>query len=63
MCFSATASFTAAAGLSTIGVITLREAKTRSQLPLAVMPLLFGIRQLHRRRRTLDDRRHYAARG
>ena len=45
MCFSATASFTAAAGLSTIGVITLREAKTRSQLPLAVMPLLFGIQQ------------------
>ncbi len=45
MCFSATASFAAAAGLGAMGVATLREAKTRSQKPLAAMPLLFGIQQ------------------
>jgi hypothetical protein len=45
MCFSATASFAAAAGLGAMGVVTLREAKTRSRMPLAAMPLLFGIQQ------------------
>jgi len=46
MCFSATASFIAGGGLSAAGAATLRQAKTRSRLPLAMMPLLFGIQQL-----------------
>jgi len=45
MCFSATASFAAAAGLGAMGAATLREAKTRSRMPLAAMPLLFGAQQ------------------
>jgi len=45
MCFSATASFAAAAGLGAMGAVTLREAKTKSRIPLAAMPLLFGIQQ------------------
>ncbi|MFA6603366.1 MAG: DUF6629 family protein [Patescibacteria group bacterium] len=45
MCFSATASFAAAAGLGAVGVLTIREAKSASQLPLAAMPLLFGVQQ------------------
>ena len=45
MCFSATASFTAAAGLSAAGVVTLRQAKDRASRPLAAMPLLFGAQQ------------------
>ena len=45
MCFSATASFTAAAVLSTTGVVTLKKAKSTSELPLASIPLLFGIQQ------------------
>jgi len=45
MCFSATASFAAAAGLGAMGAVTMREAKVRSRMPLAAMPLLFGIQQ------------------
>jgi len=45
MCFSSTASFAAAAGLGAMGVVTMREAKTWSRMPLAAMPLLFGIQQ------------------
>ncbi len=45
MCFSATASFAAAAGLGAMGVVTLREAKSGSRKPLAALPLLFGIQQ------------------
>lgn len=46
MCFSATASFVAGTTLSAIGVQTLREAKDRSEIPVALIPLLFGIQQL-----------------
>jgi len=46
MCFSATASFVAGGGLSAAGVATLRQAKTRSRVPLALMPLFFGIQQI-----------------
>lgn len=46
MCFSATASFIAGGALSAAGGVTLREAKDRSHVPLAAMPLLFGLQQL-----------------
>ncbi len=46
MCFSATASFIAGGALTAAGAVTLREAKDRSHVPLAAMPLLFGIQQL-----------------
>jgi hypothetical protein len=46
MCFSATASFIAAAALTTAGVATLRMVSRRSELPFAAVPLLFGIQQL-----------------
>lgn len=45
MCFSATASFIAGASLSTAGVITLQK-KTKKEIPLAVIPLLFGLQQI-----------------
>jgi hypothetical protein len=46
MCFSATASFVAGTSLSAIGVATIRKAERRSELPFAMIPLLFGIQQL-----------------
>ena len=45
MCFSATASFTAGAALSAIGVMTIRRVERRSELPFAAIPVLFGIQQ------------------
>lgn len=45
MCFSATASFVAGGALSTVGAVTLSKAKTKRELPLASVPLLFGIQQ------------------
>lgn len=45
MCFSATASFVAGASLSAIGVATIASAKRRSELPFAMIPLLFGVQQ------------------
>ena len=46
MCFSATASFVAGTSLSAIGVATISKAERRSELPFAMIPLLFGIQQL-----------------
>ncbi len=46
MCFSATASFVAGGALSAAGVVTLAQAKTKQEIPLASIPLLFGIQQL-----------------
>ena len=46
MCFSATASFVAGATLSTIGVATITKVKQRSELPFAMIPLLFGMQQI-----------------
>ncbi len=46
MCFSATASFIAGTTLSAIGVATLKTAKTKSEVPFAMIPLLFGAQQL-----------------
>jgi hypothetical protein len=46
MCFSAIASFTAAAITGGIGVATLRNVGKRSELPLAAVPLLFAVQQV-----------------
>lgn len=46
MCFSAGASFTAAAVLSGIGITSLKKTSTRSQIMFASIPMLFGIQQL-----------------
>ena len=46
MCFSATASFTAGVALLVVGTATARLASGRAELPLAVIPVLFGIQQL-----------------
>lgn len=45
MCFSASASFIAAAALATAGAATLRLVSRPSELPFAAVPLLFGIQQ------------------
>lgn len=46
MCFSATASFIAGATLSVVGIITIKKAQNKCELPFASIPLLFGIQQL-----------------
>lgn len=46
MCFSAKASFGAAAVLGTIGMVTLVKAKTKEERILATMPLLFCLQQI-----------------
>jgi len=46
MCFSATASFTAAGVLSVIGAVTIRKASKPSQKLFASIPLIFAIQQL-----------------
>ena len=45
MCFSAGASFGAGAVLGTIGIVTLKKAKTTNEIPFAAIPLLFGAQQ------------------
>ncbi len=45
MCFSATASFTAAAVLTGIGATTLYKNRSEKTLLFAAMPILFGIQQ------------------
>ncbi|MEB3171285.1 MAG: DUF6629 family protein [Synechococcaceae cyanobacterium] len=48
MCFSSTASFTAAAGLVPLGLAACHLCRVRRQpqrLPLALTPLLFGVQQ------------------
>jgi len=46
MCFSATASFTAATLLLGVGTLTLRSARGPRELPFAAIPMLFAIQQL-----------------
>jgi hypothetical protein len=46
MCFSGTASFVAGTALSVIGVATIRRVERRTELPLALIPLFFGVQQL-----------------
>ena len=45
MCFSATASFTAAVTLSALGAATLTQIRSRRELLLGSVPLLFSIQQ------------------
>jgi len=45
MCFSPTASFTAAAITAAIGVVTLRRANGVREVPLAAMPIIFAVQQ------------------
>ena len=46
MCFSAEADLVAGAVLVPLGVLTLRQVRARRDLPLASLPLLFGVHQL-----------------
>lgn len=46
MCFSATASLVAGSTLTAGGVVLVRTTKRRAQLPIAAIPLLFGLQQL-----------------
>lgn len=45
MCFSATASFSAAGLLGLTGIATLAQARTRAEFPLAAVPLIFAAQQ------------------
>ena len=45
MCFSATASFTAAAVTGAVGIAALRRTQHPSEWPLASVPLIFAIQQ------------------
>lgn len=45
MCFSATADLVAAAVVAPVGVVALRWAPTRADLPIASLPLLFALHQ------------------
>jgi hypothetical protein len=45
MCFSETVSFSAAAGLSLLGIGTIRQTTSRAQLLLAAFPCLFAVQQ------------------
>ena len=46
MCFSASASFVAGTALLAMGVATLRMTSQRAEIPLAAIPLLFGVQQI-----------------
>ena len=46
MCFSANASFSAAAVLFVAGAVTVRRAEHRAELPFALIPILFAVQQL-----------------
>src|SRR3989339_1747664 len=46
MCFSATASFIAGVSLSTLGVVTVKQAERKAEIPFAMIPLLFGVQQI-----------------
>ncbi len=45
MCFSAAANFVGAAGLGTLGVVTLTQVKDRREVMFASLPTLFAIHQ------------------
>ncbi len=46
MCFSLIASVAAGTALSATGVATIKMTRRKAELPLAMIPLLFGIQQL-----------------
>ncbi len=45
MCFSATASVLAGTALSGVGIAAMRRTTRRSGVPMAMIPLLFGVQQ------------------
>ena len=45
MCFSAPASFVAAAVTGAVGVAAMMRVHRREELPLAAMPLFFAVQQ------------------
>lgn len=49
MCFSATASVTAGTASVAVGGLTVHRSQGRAELPLALVPLLFRVRQLTKR--------------
>jgi hypothetical protein len=46
MCFSAEADFVGGAIVSVIGVATLRETRDKHEIPLAALPIAFGLHQV-----------------
>lgn len=46
MCFSATVSFIAGVSLSILGVATLKKVRRKTEIPFAMIPLLFGAQQI-----------------
>ncbi len=46
MCFSFTASLATGAALTGVGIATLNQTKHKTEIPLALFPLLFGVQQL-----------------
>lgn len=46
MCFSAEASFVVGTALSVAGVAIIKKTQTKTDLPFALIPLLFGIQQI-----------------
>ncbi|ADR20116.1 hypothetical protein MATR_22710 [Marivirga tractuosa] len=46
MCFSAGASFTAGAILTSVGTVSLMKTKKSSEIPFASIPLFFGLQQI-----------------
>ena len=46
MCFSASASFIAGTSLSVIGIAALKRTEAKSERPIAMVPLLFGMQQI-----------------
>ena len=46
MCFSATASFSSATALLLVGGVAMPYVRKPSELPFALIPVLFGVQQL-----------------
>lgn len=46
MCFSATASFIAGGSLSLVGMKILKKVRKKTEMPFAMIPLLFGLQQI-----------------
>lgn len=46
MCFSPTASFVTGVAMTTVGIVTLKKAKTHREIPYALVPLFFGLQQI-----------------
>jgi hypothetical protein len=46
MCFSASASFIAGASLSAVGIAAIKKTQRTTEIPFAMIPLLFGLQQL-----------------